>query len=480
MAVAPRRKRFAERRKAVGHTQESLAARLGVDRTTVVRWERGDSDPQPWVRRGLADVLEVSVDELARLLLPDSTVPLNEALAPATSETAGTGVPELVTKSRLEWLRIRRFLGLHRFELTQLASKLYPVDNRLGGTGILIPPSWRLARPVDLADVTLAWREDASRPAITGNEREARPVRPLITSTRDYTKYHRAMRDLARPRLFENRLTYRLLDVRRPDSGHDMGPGLGLTLGDMCYFDMIDVGETLAHEIARATAGSDGALQPQGAAWSRLPFRRLVRNPFELQAYPLMVSVSTLTIRLSRAGATFFLLRRNPTKVAIAGGMLSVFPTGVFQPASVLPAPNSPDFDLWRNVMREYSEEFLGNPEHDGDGLPIDYDSEEPFRTLDAARRAGRIRALVLGIGIDALNYVSDLLTAVVFDAEVFDATFGEMVEENDEGEVDKEEFTFDESTVRRILAAAPMAPSGAACLHLAWQHRDHVLNREA
>ena len=57
----------------------------------------------------------------------------------------------------------------------------------------------------------------------------------------------------------------------------------------------------------------------------------------------------------------------------IAGGMLSVIPTGVFQPASILPTHEPPDFDMWHNMMREYSEEFLGNPEHDGDGDPIDW-----------------------------------------------------------------------------------------------------------
>jgi hypothetical protein len=40
--------------------------------------------------------------------------------------------------------------------------------------------------------------------------------------------------------------------------------------------------------------------------------------------------------------------------------------------------------------MREYSEEFLGNPEHDGSAAQmIEYDSVEPFRSLNAARRAG-------------------------------------------------------------------------------------------
>lgn len=145
----------------------------------------------------------------------------------------------------------------------------------------------------------------------------------------------------------------------------------------------------------------------------------------------------------------------------------------------MIPAPDSPDFDLWRNIMREYSEEYLGNPDHDGDGPPIDYDNEEPFRSLNAARRAGRIRVFCLGVGIDALNYVGDVLTVAVFDGDVFDDVFGDMVQQNDEGDVergvDREAFTFDEPTVERLLADEPIAPSGAACIHLAWQHRSSI-----
>jgi len=235
---------------------------------------------------------------------------------------------------------------------------------------------------------------------------------------------------------------------------------------------MIDVGEALAHEVALTAIDHQGNIAPDRIRWEGLPFRRLARDPFALSTYPLMLSVSTLTIRQSSAGTTFLLLRRNPAKVAIAGGMLSVFPTGVFQPASVTPAPNSPDFDLWRNVMREYSEEYLGNPEHDGDGPPIDYEKEEPFRSLDKALRTGKLRVLCLGVGIDALNYVGDVFTVAVFDADIFDEIFGRMVEENDEGDVDRQVFTFDGPTIERLRLTEPLAPSGAACLHLAWQLR--------
>jgi hypothetical protein len=135
-------------------------------------------------------------------------------------------------------------------------------------------------------------------------------------------------------------------------------------------------------------------------------------------------------------------------------------------------------------MMREYSEEFLGNPEHDGSGDPIDYANEEPFRTLDAARQAGKVRVYCLGAGIDALNYVGDLFTVVVFDADVFDEVFDDLVELNEEGTVtsgrDRPQFTFDGPTIYDLLATEPVAPSGAACLYLAWQQRESLLNQDS
>ncbi len=131
--------------------------------------------------------------------------------------------------------------------------------------------------------------------------------------------------------------------------------------------------------------------------------------------------------------------------------------------------------------MREYSEEFLGNPEHDGNGDPIDYANQEPFRSLTQAYTAGRIRVFALGVALDALNLVGDILTVGVFDADVFDRVFDGLVERNDEGSVvsvddDRQHFGFDESTIRRLLVDEPMAPSGAGALQLAWEHRAAIL----
>src|SRR5262249_29524976 len=65
---AVKRQRFAQRRKAAGYTQEQFAERLGVDRSTVARWESADTEPQPWLRPKIARALGVSLIELDELL----------------------------------------------------------------------------------------------------------------------------------------------------------------------------------------------------------------------------------------------------------------------------------------------------------------------------------------------------------------------------------------------------------------------------
>ncbi len=59
---------LAYRREIVGHTQESLAEFVGVQPTTVGRWERGETSPQPWSRPKLTEALAVSVEQLDTML----------------------------------------------------------------------------------------------------------------------------------------------------------------------------------------------------------------------------------------------------------------------------------------------------------------------------------------------------------------------------------------------------------------------------
>ncbi|MGH3696547.1 MAG: helix-turn-helix transcriptional regulator [Pseudonocardiaceae bacterium] len=80
-----KRRALAERREIVGHSQETLARIVGVEPTTVGRWERGETSPLPWARPKLAQALTVSVDVLDAMLTEGRAVP--------EGRSAGSGLP---------------------------------------------------------------------------------------------------------------------------------------------------------------------------------------------------------------------------------------------------------------------------------------------------------------------------------------------------------------------------------------------------
>lgn len=73
--MAVRRSELAKLRKAAGYSQESFAEAMSVDRSTVVRWEAGGNDPQPYQQPKLARLLGVDAEGLRRLLHPAELAP---------------------------------------------------------------------------------------------------------------------------------------------------------------------------------------------------------------------------------------------------------------------------------------------------------------------------------------------------------------------------------------------------------------------
>ncbi|MGH3428464.1 MAG: helix-turn-helix domain-containing protein, partial [Candidatus Dormibacteraceae bacterium] len=110
-----------------------------------------------------------------------------------------------------------------------------------------------------------------------------------------------------------------------------------------------------------------------------------------------------------RGEATFLMHWRDPQRVATAGGLYDVIPAGEFQPSGIGPGHRTNDFDIWRNVVREFSEELLGAPEHDGSrGGLIGYERWPFYRALTQAREAGSLKAYCLGVGLDSLTLAAN------------------------------------------------------------------------
>ncbi|GES33099.1 helix-turn-helix domain-containing protein [Streptomyces angustmyceticus] len=97
-------------RRALGFTQETLAEALGVERSTVRRWESGDSSPLPFQRPRLARLLQVGTKELEDLLTvaPATTSRSTERVGYALRRPSGVDlIVAAELRSEMESLTIR-------------------------------------------------------------------------------------------------------------------------------------------------------------------------------------------------------------------------------------------------------------------------------------------------------------------------------------------------------------------------------------
>lgn len=446
---------------------------ISSDHVSVRRWLDG-SMPRGRTSEYIALVLGAKLGRRVTLTDLGLTVDTDADVLPEV-ETGRNCDP--VEVSQRVWRDVRKYLIRHGTTLASRAVELYEPSWRLPQTPLLTHGSWLPDVPIALEDIELEWEPSPPKPVVVGQEPEVRRLLPLRTRLQTFPNYSSTIRYVSPPSLFENRPCYRLLGVSL--SGHTRGR---LWFGQSCYFDKIDMGEALAHELSSAVINAT-------LTWPELPFRSLVSDPFDLALRTVNTSINTLTIRYDRASgqASFFLLRRDPAKVVVGGGEYGLVPAGEFQPASVSPDSLLSDLSIWRNIVREYSEELLGRPEHDGSsGRPLDYERWPFFRAMEQARERGKLRVYVLGVALCAVSLNATVMTAAVIDSVVFDSLFRELTHLNAEGEVvtclgdgkERSGVAFDEATVNHLLHVKQMISTHAkAGLSLAWRHRAALLD---
>lgn len=466
-------------RQAIRLSQEAFAERLGMSTRTVARWH---AQPDVELRAATSDYLDTllaSVDAPARArfgaLLDDSNGDQSKLLIASDHRPTPD---EAVEADQERWKSTRAYLIDNGIQLAAKASALYDYPPLTSPALALSTPLWTPHRPIPLTDVKLTWNPSPPAPKITGEEPEARTALPLRAPGHAFSRYSAAIRYLRPPTLFENRHSYRLL------AADLTGPSPHLEFGLSTFFDKLDVAEPLAHEAAAAE-------QQSHLGWPSLPFRSLITDPFDLATRPVNPGIATLTIRndTTTGTKTFPLLRRNPANVT-NGRHYSLLPAGEFQPADIAPQSITNDLDLWHNIVREYSEEALGYPEHDGSSsTPIDYQGWRFYRDMTAARDQGTLRIYVLGIALDALTLNATILTAAIIDHEAFDVLFRDLVTANPEGDVifastgpngrSVQRLNFEAATIDSLIRHEPLGQTGAATLALAWHRRRSLFDAQ-
>lgn len=120
-----RRQQLIDARKNTGKTQEEIAAEVGVDRTTLGRWERNEGTPYPSQRAKYAEALGITMDELTAML---SSVPTKNGEVPEWLSTY-LGMEQSATNIRCHEPRAV-------YGLLQCPAYVEALVSRVGVTGV--------------------------------------------------------------------------------------------------------------------------------------------------------------------------------------------------------------------------------------------------------------------------------------------------------------------------------------------------------
>ena len=150
-----------------------------------------------------------------------------------------------MTETAERWRQVRRMVNEQRLALVAQAARLYPGAARAAGTDLLCRPEWLPATPVNLAGIALHWTGRPPAPHADATAAAAAHLLPQHAPGGPFASYAVAVAVVDPPALFQNRVCYRLLDATL------RGPAQ-LTMGPARYFDAMNLGHAVAHELAAA------------------------------------------------------------------------------------------------------------------------------------------------------------------------------------------------------------------------------------
>lgn len=372
----------------------------------------------------------------------------------------------------------RALIRARRADLTQDALAFHAERHGLhaeAGLPLLAGDGWIPQAPIPLADVDLV--SDNAAQDYADTLAAARHLLPYDDDDVQHKTYASAVQAMLvaeaqasgqKPPLFENRQSYRLVDVKKDP--------LRLHIARGMYFDHQNTDEVVGYETALAAWRRE-----HHPLLSRLERRHRLRtalgNPLDLSRRCVIPGVSTLTIRKADGDSRFFM--HNRIRVALAQGTHHVTPAGEFQPSGSGANLFNQDRDLWKNIQREYHEEFLGAPESWHTGHSPDYRNEEPYKLFNEVYEQGDLKVWFLGIGLDPLTLKAEILTCAVWEGEAFDLLFGTIVDTNEEGILFIGDDRKGMHLTRANLDAYRLGPqtlaAGRACIDLLLRHRETI-----
>ncbi|MGB2861946.1 MAG: hypothetical protein WBC05_01345 [Sedimentisphaerales bacterium] len=378
-------------------------------------------------------------------------------------------------KSEQEFKDCRRYLSRNRQELVRdILAALYKNHELEPNIPLLFNDRWFPKKPLPLQGVEIALHNHEES---TYTPLNCEKILPYANIWNRYSKYSDAIREIDQPQLFTDLVSYRLMGI-------ETSKGIMMHFGKCSYFDYINTGEVLCYELARRKfLHEEKKRQKKEFNIKMLSVRDQVRDPFDFQNRAVIPGINTLTICEDQNDLRFYMHSREVGKVAAAMGTFHVVPAGEFQPATDNPHDIKNDFSIWKNIMREYNEEFLNAPTGEQTGKSPDYENEEPYSSLNLALNNGDLRVLFLGVGLDPLSLKAEILTVCIFKQNVFSEIFKKMTGKDNEGILimgkNNKGIPFTEKNVETYVHDKRILSAAIGCLVLAWHHKDYLFEKK-
>lgn len=449
MAVVRRRAALTGVRKAAGHTQESLAAALHIDRSTVIRWEAGEYAPLPYLQPALARLLGQSPEQLRVLLENDSDT---RSLADGVSADVGIACDWL--DQHAEWLpgmsrrkvvsrlgalderalcdRNGRRAKVNRSDLVHALASYYG-DRCIQGFG-----SYGArcdGRDVVTSIVTRTEWLDLACPLTSGRDRLTLvSSAPSDSIEIDGLAAQHAVRRLVEVVALDVRLTdapiYRLLGLDTEEGS------IGGTLGLASFVEYALTMDLLEGEMIDAIV--DGLVPSPGS----LPLRdrylpglgALLDMPGRLCAGGMLALCAIARPADPYRGAADYVLlvQERSGHVLNAAGQLAVIPKGFHKPL----ADYRVDAQVGATLCREMEKELFGRSDVDSTVSPHIVAApmhlsrlSEPMRWLTTVPGALKMECTGFGLNLISGNY--EFASLIVIDDEEFWGRYGGHIEAN-------------------------------------------------
>ncbi|MET7998852.1 helix-turn-helix transcriptional regulator [Amycolatopsis sp. NPDC005232] len=439
-----RREKLVSARRAAGFTQESFAAALSVDRSTVGRWECWENEPLPYLWPRMAKLLEVSPAELRAFISLRDEKPAAPELDPAFAwldRRAGWEAGTARRRAAAAALAPGRRVG--RSEAVGKLVRYYgspPAEHRYYGANL---------GDVDVATSILcrsSWLEGAF--PLTAEHDRLRLRLQGTESARPFDE-NAAIERLAAVAAGQVRITdvplYRLVDF---EFGADSVRGAVRTASFVEYALGVD---RLEGELSENRAG--GAMPLRDTYLPDLSHVLDVDGRFCAGGVLALTAIARPADPF-RGGRDYVLLvQERSSRVVNGAGRLAVIPKAFHRPL----ADHRADARIGATLRRELEEELFGRADVDNTAGPqLVADPMHPTRLSEPMRwlteAPGRLRMECTGFGFNLVSGNYEFASLVVIEDEEFWPRFGGAVEANWEAAGLRLYSTLDDELISELI----------------------------